>query len=145
MTENFVVIDKTFIMRGRSRRGGWSREQIQLLGIPWPMQHGWIARATGKLISRAKADRFLALKDAHLDDETFHLTGDAPGKEPWQAWVLRGQTVYHIFWCPEVEETWQADRAEVGRMLTTGAEDAGYRICEVCDCGVNLKASRSAQ
>lgn len=60
------VLTRDFIDQGRSRYGGWSREQLALLGVGWPAQKGWARKHVGKSISQHAAIRFLALKNAHI-------------------------------------------------------------------------------
>jgi hypothetical protein len=34
-------LTEQILMQGRSYRGGWSRRQTDLFGVPWPLKHGW--------------------------------------------------------------------------------------------------------
>lgn len=54
------------IERGRSRTGGYSREQLAALGVPWPPERGWVERAVGREVSVVAFVRFVGLRDAHL-------------------------------------------------------------------------------
>lgn len=65
-----VWVTEELIESGMSRRGAWSREQLAILGIAWPPSHGWKKRAVGKKLSAAEAERFVALRDAHLPAPT---------------------------------------------------------------------------
>ncbi len=56
-----VMITEALINQGKSVKGGWTQEQLTLLGVEWPPQKGWKKRACGKLISESIAQRFLAL------------------------------------------------------------------------------------
>jgi len=49
-----------------SARGGYSRAQLALLGVPFPLPKGWKKRLIGTSASRAKVDRFISMKDSHL-------------------------------------------------------------------------------
>jgi len=46
---------------GRSRTGGWSKKQLQLLGVT--KKRNWYKRVLGQEISQENAHRFVALKD----------------------------------------------------------------------------------
>lgn len=60
--EELVPVTATLINVGRSERGGWAAAQLALLGVPWPPPPGWKAAAVGRLLLRADADRFVALR-----------------------------------------------------------------------------------
>ena len=63
-----MKIDRELIFRGVSRNGGWSREQLNALGVEWPPVRGWIERIEGTEIDNAHADLFIGLRDAHLGE-----------------------------------------------------------------------------
>ena len=42
------VLTEADIERGRSARGGWTREQLAAWGVPWPPPKGWKAMLTAK-------------------------------------------------------------------------------------------------
>jgi hypothetical protein len=63
---NTVTVTIGLIEKGKSLRGGWSRRQIELLGITYPPTHGWAKRSVGNKITASEAEEFLALKDAHV-------------------------------------------------------------------------------
>jgi len=72
MTARSFLITDEFIMQGISDRGGWSKEQLRLLGVKpyhcrdhWLFK-GWKKTVIGSRISTEKAERFLGLKNAHL-------------------------------------------------------------------------------
>lgn len=60
-----MQITLELIEEGKSPAGGWTRKQIELLGLSWPMDNGWKNRVAGNPISRDDARRFLALKGTH--------------------------------------------------------------------------------
>ncbi len=60
--EELVPITAVLIEAGKSERGGWSRRQLDCLGVPWPPQSGWKAASVGRLVRRAEAERFIQLK-----------------------------------------------------------------------------------
>lgn len=61
-----VTLTHDKIEKGKSRRGGWSQEQLRFFGIDYPLTKGWMARLIGKEIPLEYYKRFLALRDAHL-------------------------------------------------------------------------------
>lgn len=59
-----VVVTNQFIESGMSDVGGWTRKQIQALGIAWPPREGWKQRLEGVEIPDEDAARFLELKNS---------------------------------------------------------------------------------
>lgn len=43
--------------------GGWSKSQLQLIGVPWPPLKGWKYRVIGTEIPTWKIKIFIGLKD----------------------------------------------------------------------------------
>ena len=54
-----VLVTREFIMQGRSERGGWTKDQLALLGVTWPPEAGWIQRVVGKEIYAEAASAFV--------------------------------------------------------------------------------------
>jgi hypothetical protein len=63
-----VRIDDALLAAGRSRNGAWSRQQLALLGLRWPLKPGWQRRLVGRQIDEAQARQFVALRDTHLSE-----------------------------------------------------------------------------
>jgi hypothetical protein len=65
-----TTITDDILERGRSKKGSWSRKQIDILGVkyekPFKLPKGWKKRICGKQISLRKLTLFLELKDKHL-------------------------------------------------------------------------------
>lgn len=61
-----VRVTREFLNSGKSARGGWSRKQLALLGVHWPLAHGWKERVLGTLVTAHCAEKFVALRGAHL-------------------------------------------------------------------------------
>ena len=57
-----MKITISLIEAGKSLRGGWTREQVELLGESWPLRPNWQANAAGRAIKPADAERFLDLR-----------------------------------------------------------------------------------
>ncbi len=60
-----MVVTEELLERGKSIRGGWSREQFHVLGIDFPPSKGWKKSILGEYISEIDANFFVELKDAH--------------------------------------------------------------------------------
>lgn len=63
MADETVLITDELIEAGKSARGGWSREQLRLLGIPWPPPAGWKRKVLGARIRADSAEQFIRLRD----------------------------------------------------------------------------------
>lgn len=50
----------------KSSKGAWSRQQLQMLGIEWPLAQGWMKKIIGQDLDASVIQRFIDLKDAHL-------------------------------------------------------------------------------
>jgi hypothetical protein len=57
-----MKITKEFIESGRSEKGGWSKFQLELLGISWPPAKGWKNKVIGNELSEDLARKFLNSK-----------------------------------------------------------------------------------
>ena len=57
-----MKITLSLIEAGKSLRGGWTREQVELLGESWPLKPNWQAKAVGRTIKPDDAERFLDLR-----------------------------------------------------------------------------------
>ena len=74
-----MYLTREFIMEHRTRRGGWTKAQLQVIGVEWPPRNGWIGRACGRNITPDQADMFKALghaKDKHLEPNLLVLMGE---------------------------------------------------------------------
>ena len=71
--EEMVVVDKQLLEFGKSINGGYSKKQRELLGInpPWPPKEMDIKATIGSKISKKRAEKFLSIKNAHLDMKKF--------------------------------------------------------------------------
>ena len=61
-----MVITEALIECGKSINGGWSTEQMAILGVDWPPAKRWKERVVGNTITDEDASKFVALKDAHM-------------------------------------------------------------------------------
>ena len=62
-----VEVTEEMIAEGMSDGGGWSREQLACFGIAWPPQKGWKREVIGRVVDRAVAERFVALRKGNRD------------------------------------------------------------------------------
>lgn len=65
-----IQLTKGLIHEGRSLNGGWGREQVEALGLTWPLDKKWISGMIGVRVTEEQYSRFLALKDRHLKPGT---------------------------------------------------------------------------
>jgi hypothetical protein len=59
-----VRITEDLLSRGRSAAGGWTRAQLELIGVPWPPVAGWKVTVLGGDLTDAEAASFIAGKGA---------------------------------------------------------------------------------
>lgn len=59
--------------------------QLSCLGVPMPLQKGWMEKLYGKTVSDDMFTRFMSLKDAHLRVSVKHE--DPPSPKPTKAQV----------------------------------------------------------
>lgn len=62
----FIVITAEVFDCAISSNGGFSSAQLALLGIPFPPPKGWKQQLLGKPAPRESVEKFIALKDRHL-------------------------------------------------------------------------------
>lgn len=58
--ESFTLITKELLMKNKTDKGGWTKDQIESLGLKWPPQTGWQSEVIGKTISEENLRRFEA-------------------------------------------------------------------------------------
>ena len=61
-----MKLTNDIIEAGRSSEGGWSEEQLRLIGVGWPPYPGWKRDKVGAEVADEKVAEFLRLKDAHI-------------------------------------------------------------------------------
>lgn len=61
-----IKITQEFIDSGKSHAGGWSREQLRILGVSWPPEAGWRERIEGTEILTLEAEKFIEIRNNHL-------------------------------------------------------------------------------
>ncbi len=61
-----MILTTQILEDGKSINGGWSYAQLKALGTSMKRNKGWKRKIIGTDIPKAKIDKFLSLKDAHL-------------------------------------------------------------------------------
>jgi len=56
-----VVVSADLLEAGMSAKGGWSKAQLELLGVAWPPAKGWKQAILGTTIPAASAEAFVRL------------------------------------------------------------------------------------
>ncbi len=64
---SLIAVTNKIIEQGKSDRGGWSREQVEALGVPWPLEKGWKRRVVGTMRESCDIVEFLTIRNQHLD------------------------------------------------------------------------------
>ena len=57
-----MILTKEYIMKYRTKKGAWTKKQLEALGIKWPPSKGWIKKLEGKEISVENAKIFEGAK-----------------------------------------------------------------------------------
>lgn len=60
-----TVITEEILEDGRGDRGGWTRKQLEQLGVSWPPHHGWRRALVGRAVPTRYIKRFLELRRTH--------------------------------------------------------------------------------
>lgn len=55
---SFTLITKELLLKNKTEKGGWTKDQIESLGLKWPLQSGWQSEVIGKTISEENLRRF---------------------------------------------------------------------------------------
>jgi hypothetical protein len=63
---DLVPLTEEIIEQGRSTNGGWSRGQLEAIGVEWPPVKGWKKRWAGRPMSQRRIDLFLSLRNVHV-------------------------------------------------------------------------------
>lgn len=79
-----LIITNDLIEAGKSDAGGWTRQQIESLGISWPPREGWKTRLIGTVIEKSRLEKFMSLKNTSKKMRSREangekVSGDFPG------------------------------------------------------------------
>lgn len=61
-----MKLTEEHLQQARSINGGWSRKQVEVLGIGWPLEYGWKQDVLGQDFHPEDIADFISLKDAHI-------------------------------------------------------------------------------
>lgn len=61
-----VIMTHAIIELARSRNGGWSKKQLELVGVDWPLANGWKKSLIGQEITASIVHKFISMRDRHL-------------------------------------------------------------------------------
>jgi len=65
-----VKVTKDLLTEGLSKNGGHSRAQLEAIGVKeWPPKKGWKKKIIGLHVPEENAQKFLALRDVHLQEK----------------------------------------------------------------------------
>lgn len=57
LTDFFIVTEK-WVHQHATGKGGYTRQQLAILGVSWPPKRGWIKRVTRKRLTLEQKTRF---------------------------------------------------------------------------------------
>lgn len=55
-------VTEDWVKANRSGKGGWNRQQLELLGVKWPPIRGWLNETVGRQITDVDKQRFESLQ-----------------------------------------------------------------------------------
>jgi len=61
-----MILTNEHFKQAASIRGQWSRKQIEVLGVDWPLEKGWKQEIIGRDFHPDDIKEFIALKNAHI-------------------------------------------------------------------------------
>ena len=88
-------ITEEFLELGKSAAGGWNKPQIEILGLTWPLAHGWKNKVIGKYISPDAAVEFMRLKGKTKRSRNRNFVSDLPLPNDCPDFAKR---TIHSFW-----------------------------------------------
>lgn len=63
---SYTTLQEQHIEQAKSNNGGWSKKQLEILGVTWPPSRGWKKSIIQKKIKEDKLKRFISLRGQHL-------------------------------------------------------------------------------
>ncbi len=54
-------------MKHRTEKGGWTKNQLEILGLTWPPKKGWQDKVIGKELSEALCINFISKRIRSLN------------------------------------------------------------------------------
>ena len=62
-----MVITKEYLLANRTKKGGFTKAQLESLGIKWPPKQGWIEGLIGSEMSEEMRSKFEISKQILID------------------------------------------------------------------------------
>lgn len=62
-----MIITREFIHDYKTGSGGWTKKQIEALGLKWPVRKGWQHSLIGKEISDKQVQEFIKGRDIRVN------------------------------------------------------------------------------
>lgn len=59
-----MIVTKTWVHAHKTVRGGWTKKQLAVLGVPWPPPKGWLKAVVGTQITESQRIEFEAARSA---------------------------------------------------------------------------------
>lgn len=136
-----MEITDEFLRSGASDRGGWSREQLHLLGVTWPAPKGWKRALLGQTIADDIAQQFMAIGRARKSspeggsgDPASHGTAGA-----WQLYLLELENNnLYVGITRHVEKRFEQHRSGGGSQWTS--QHKPLRILRYVDTGLTSES-----
>lgn len=67
MSNEYLEITESYLMKNRTNKKSWTRSQFEALGVEWPPNKGWKSRVIGLTISPEQQKIFEAKLSANQD------------------------------------------------------------------------------
>ena len=64
-----MILTRDLIYSVRSENGGWNKNQLQLMGVQWPLVSGWIDTINQRYIDDDKWEQVKALAGVRRKDK----------------------------------------------------------------------------
>jgi hypothetical protein len=61
-----IILTEDILEISKSYKGGWSKDQLNLIGVKWPPENGWKSSVLGKIYPKEIMATFVSLKNKHL-------------------------------------------------------------------------------
>ena len=61
--KSVMLLTRDFLKSNCTSKGGYTKYQLELIGVSWPPAKGWPKQVIGKEISEETAQKFVAAKD----------------------------------------------------------------------------------
>jgi hypothetical protein len=143
--EKPFIITLTWLRKHATRGAGWSRRQLEALGLPYPARAGWMQRTAGKRISQEQRSAFeAAAKTATgMGSAPRNTTSPAGGDDAAQlgAYVRGFAALARCDACTTTFMHWIADSLE---RLTAGSMSRAERQALVTEAARYVQAMLAA-